>query len=79
MYSRNSLLLKTAHDLHEMRFALKKEQFFLRFQLSSGAVKNTAQIKKNRKEFAKVMTRLSEIKISDLQKKIDEKKKGGVK
>lgn len=78
MYTSNSLISKTLHDLREMRFALKKEQFFLRFQLSSGALKNTAQMKENKKNFARVMTRLSSLKKSDSLKKNSEKKKGEV-
>lgn len=62
MYNSNSLSSKTIQDLHEMRFNLKKEQFSLRFQMSSGALSNTAQMKRNRRDFARVMTKLNELK-----------------
>lgn len=51
---------KTADELTSMLTDLKKEQFNLRFQKSSGQLENTARVRVVRREIAKISTVLSE-------------------
>ncbi len=51
---------KTEDELKTELLNLKKEQFNLRFQKSSGQLENSSQIKKVRKDIAKVMTAMGQ-------------------
>jgi len=51
---------KTEDELKTELLNLKKEQFNLRFQKSSGQLENSSQIKKIRKDIAMVMTALGQ-------------------
>ncbi|WP_032112429.1 50S ribosomal protein L29 [Candidatus Paracaedibacter symbiosus] len=56
------LTTKTASELYDSLIALKKELLGLRIQKSMGQLQNTAQIRKNRKDVARIMTRLDQLK-----------------
>ena len=47
---------KSVDELKKMLLEKRKEQFNLRFQLSGGQLDNTAQMRKIRREIAKVKT-----------------------
>lgn len=47
---------KSVDELKKMLIDLKKQQFNLRFQLSQGHLENTAQIRKTRRDIARVQT-----------------------
>jgi len=51
---------KTEDELKTELLKLKKEQFNLRFQKSSGQLENSSQIKKVRKDIAKIMTAMGQ-------------------
>jgi len=51
---------KTEDELKTELLNLKKEQFNLRFQKSSGQLENSSKIKKVRKDIAKVMTAMGQ-------------------
>ena len=47
---------KSADELKKMLLEKRKEQFNLRFQLSGGQLENTAQMRKLRRDIARVKT-----------------------
>ncbi|MEZ5902704.1 MAG: 50S ribosomal protein L29 [Alphaproteobacteria bacterium] len=47
---------KTADELKKLLLEKRKEQFNLRFQLSGGQLENTAQMRKLRRDIARVKT-----------------------
>ena len=51
---------KTADQLKEELESLKKEAFNLRFQQATGALENTARVRKVRRDAARVKTILNE-------------------
>ncbi|MEO1492502.1 MAG: 50S ribosomal protein L29 [Pseudomonadota bacterium] len=51
---------KTPDQLREQLETLKKESFNLRFQAATGQLENTAQMRKARREAARVKTILNE-------------------
>lgn len=53
---------KTEDELNKMLLDLKKQQFNMRFQLSQGQTENTAQIRANRRDIARVKTFMSKVK-----------------
>ena len=50
---------KTVDQLQKMLLDLRKEQFNLRFQRSGGQLENTAQMRKVRRDIARVKTFIS--------------------
>lgn len=53
---------KTTSELYDSLIALKKELLGLRIQKSMAQLQNTAQIRKNRRNVARIMTRLGQLK-----------------
>jgi len=51
---------KTADELNKMLMDLRKEQFNLRFQHSGGQLEATSQIRKVRRDIARVKTFMSQ-------------------
>lgn len=51
---------KTNDELKEMLLQLKKEQFNFRFQQAGGQLSNTSQVKKVRRDVARIKTLLTE-------------------
>ena len=51
---------KTADELNDELVKLKKEQFNLRFQRATQQLENTSQVKKVRRDIARVKTVLAE-------------------
>jgi len=51
---------KTEDELKAELLNLKKEQFNLRFQKSSGQLENTSQVNKVKKDIARVLTAIAE-------------------
>ncbi|MGD9638218.1 MAG: 50S ribosomal protein L29 [Alphaproteobacteria bacterium] len=51
---------KSDDELKEMLLSLKKEQFNFRFQQTTGNLANTAQVKKVRRDVARIKTLLDE-------------------
>ena len=51
---------KTMDQLNETLEALKKEGFNLRFQQATGQVENTAQMRRARRDVARVKTKINE-------------------
>lgn len=47
-------------ELYDRLYHLKKELLNIRIQRSAGPVSNTAQIRKNRREVARIQTRLTQ-------------------
>lgn len=47
---------KSVDELKKMLLDMRKEQFNLRFQLSGGQLENTAQMRKVRRDIARVKT-----------------------
>lgn len=47
---------KSEDELKKMLLDMRKEQFNLRFQLSGGQLENTAQMRKIRRDIARVKT-----------------------
>lgn len=56
---------KTVDELEKMLMDLKKQQFNLRFQKSQGTLENTAQVRKVRREIARIKTFINEQKQAD--------------
>lgn len=50
---------KTVDQLEKMLMDLRKEQFTLRFQRSGGQLENTSQMRKVRRDIARVKTFIS--------------------
>ena len=53
---------KTVSELYDSLISLKKELLGLRIQKSMTQLQNTAQIRKSRKNVARIMTRLNQLK-----------------
>ena len=53
---------KTISELYDSLISLKKELLGLRIQKSMTQLQNTAQIRKSRKNVARIMTRLNQLK-----------------
>lgn len=51
---------KTSDELTKMLVDMRKEQFNLRFQKSGGQLENTAQMRKVRRDIARVKTMLTQ-------------------
>lgn len=56
----NDLRSLTVDELESKLLELKKEQFNLRIQQSTGQLQNTANVRKVRREIAKINTLLTE-------------------
>lgn len=56
---------KSTDELKKMVIELRKEQFNLRFQKSSGQLDNTAQMRTLRRDIARVKTVLTQIEQND--------------
>lgn len=56
------LTTKTTSELYDSLIALKKELLGLRIQKSMAQLQNTAQIRKNRRNVARIMTHLGQLK-----------------
>ena len=53
---------KTVDQLNDLLVNLKKEAFNLRFQKTTGELENTSQVRKVRRDVARVLTIMSQIK-----------------
>jgi large subunit ribosomal protein L29 len=53
------LKAKTADELNKLLLDTRKEQMNMRFQRSSGQLENTAQMRKTRRNIARIKTQLS--------------------
>lgn len=51
---------KTSDELKKMLVDMRKEQFNLRFQKSGGQLENTAQMRKVRRNIARIKTMLTQ-------------------
>ena len=51
---------KTVSELYDSLYNLKKELLNLRIQRATGSMTNTAQIRKNRRDVARIKTRLTQ-------------------
>ncbi len=51
---------KSADELKKMLLEKRKEQFNLRFQLSGGQLENTSQMRKLRRDIARLKTMMSQ-------------------
>jgi len=60
MADAQDLRLKTADELKEQLIGLRKEAFNLRFQKASGQLENTAQVRRVRRDIARIKTILGE-------------------
>jgi len=60
MAEAQDLRLKTADELKEQLIGLRKEAFNLRFQKASGQLENTAQVRRVRRDIARIKTILGE-------------------
>jgi len=49
---------KSASELYDSLYSLKKELLNIRIQRATGSVSNTSQIRKNRRDVARIKTRL---------------------
>jgi ribosomal protein L29 len=58
----DAIKLKSRNELLLLLFDLKKEEFILRFQLTSNQLSNTSLVKKCRKSIARVLTCLAVLK-----------------
>ncbi len=52
----SELVGKTTDELKDQLLSLKKEQFNLRFQKATGQLENTAQVRKVRRDIARIRT-----------------------
>ncbi|HEX7390138.1 MAG TPA: 50S ribosomal protein L29 [Acidiphilium sp.] len=52
--------VKTPDELNEMLLDLKREQLNLRFQRATGQQENTSQVRKTRRDVARVKTIMAE-------------------
>lgn len=52
---------KSVSELYDSLYNLKKELLNLRIQRSTGSVPNTAQIRKNRRDVARIKTYLTQL------------------
>ena len=60
MMKAEELNTKTVDELSKLLMDLKKQQFNLRFQRSQGQLENTAQIRKVRRDVARIKTFISQ-------------------
>jgi large subunit ribosomal protein L29 len=51
---------KSQDELKKMLLDVRKEQFNLRFQLSGGQLENTAQMRKIRRDIARIKTMMNQ-------------------
>ncbi len=59
----NELKQKSAAELQETLVELRKEQFNLRFQTASQQLESTAQLRKVRRDIARVKTVINQLKV----------------
>jgi large subunit ribosomal protein L29 len=52
---------KSVSELYDSLYNLKKELLNLRIQRSTGSVPNTAQVRKSRRDVARIKTRLTQL------------------
>lgn len=52
---------KSVSELYDSLYNLKKELLNIRVQRATGSVSNTAQIRKNRRDVARIKTRLVQL------------------
>lgn len=55
------ILAKTKSEIFDTLYNLKKEQLGLRIQKSSGQLKDTAVVRRNRRDAARLIMRLSQL------------------
>lgn len=55
------IVSKSVSELYDSMYNLKKELLNLRIQRSTGSVTNTSQIRKNRRDIARLKTRLGHV------------------
>lgn len=60
MAAAQDLKVKSTDELKEQLIGLRKEAFNLRFQKASGQLENTAQVRRVRREIARIKTILGE-------------------
>jgi len=60
MTAAQDLRVKSTDELKEQLIGLRKEAFNLRFQKASGQLENTVQVRRVRREIARVKTILGE-------------------
>ena len=60
MAAAQDLKVKSTDELKEQLIGLRKESFNLRFQKASGQLENTAQVRRVRREIARIKTILGE-------------------
>jgi large subunit ribosomal protein L29 len=60
MLNPEDLRLKTTDELKEQLYGLRKEAFNLRFRRASGQLENTAEVRRVRRDIARIKTVLSE-------------------
>ena len=60
MATAQELRVKTTDELKEQLIGLRKEAFNLRFQKASGQLENTVQVRRVRREIARIKTILGE-------------------
>lgn len=53
---------KTVDQLNDLLINLKKEAFNLRFQKVTGELENTSSIRRVRRDIARILTKMSQIK-----------------
>lgn len=63
------LVNKSVSELYDSLYNLKKELLNIRIQRSTGSAPNTSQIRKSRRDVARIKTRLGQIKNDQLNKK----------
>lgn len=52
---------KSLSELYDSLYTLKKELLNIRVERATGSVSNTAQIRKNRRDIARIQTRLVQL------------------
>ena len=52
---------KSTSELYDSLYSLKKELLNIRIQRSTGSVENTSQIRKSRRDVARIKTRLTQM------------------
>lgn len=61
------ILNKTQSEIYDTLYNLKKEQLGLRMQKSSGQIKDTAIIRRTRRDVARLVMRLGELKNKEVR------------